>query len=87
MHGTLQLPITLQQRVPTPGALDGAPSYRDRLPTVGRLVWKAQALYKEVMGFLVGRWSSLQIRSYLHNCDCFNQRYLRNQLVQVLMQH
>ena len=29
-----------------PGALDGTPSYRDRLPTVGRLVWKAQALYQ-----------------------------------------
>ena len=28
-----------------PGALDGTPSYRDRLPTVGRLVWKAQALF------------------------------------------
>ena len=38
--------------VPPPaGALDGTPSYRDRLPTVGRLVWKTQALYKEVMGF------------------------------------
>lgn len=40
--------------VPPPaGALDGTPSYRDRLPTVGRLVWKAQALYKEVMGFFL----------------------------------